>query len=1575
MEILTNYSEDTLQLISDGTSYSLPEINETHTFKLSVFNQSNSFLGNFTLEQNKDFYIKNNQLFLKPNELLDRENFSQGNYNLQFDFIIKYGLQELYVAEVSPSRKEVRLRYQNQSDTGIPQVNQGGLTNFLNESNVGNDTPDNYKFNSFLELTRGRLLPITNYAFDNVTNGVDGRSVILRFNEAVPGDLVNLSTNFDIVNKFLASQTETIFFVDKENLAVSGRGLVPDESFILNEVNESDSYKNYNEITGSVGTNVLEELKRTKKDKNLNIDFSKFSNHVFFGSAELKLKNFKDKAVKLEGLYTELSSSLSLSSSKNVVDRRKNLFSRVNEIQDGFTAYEHFLYNDNQSYSTASAPGLGTNLAGTNFKNNFVTDEFNTLTFTSNTEGFDKIYTKTSDAEKYLHLFTDVYNVEAPPFYNTNKDVYLSFLLRGGDTITGSAGFDLNLSGGDANISYGNNTYNEYNYGRTVKIPYECYSSGSSLDFSNLVNSTSTGSAFKRYVFKGKQEHWRPEQDGVVRGDIIRLDIASDTFYSASNGVHYEILSGSESVISASISGSLGDGFAYGIRDSSGLHTPFFFPNYLDENNLNNLFSFVTASVSPQGDLFPIYLDTAVSGSTVYLTDINVSYNNPTNILPFSKIHRPPSGSYAGSSEWNSWYDGFITSASQYDNDNIHSLVNNLPMTLRTDEEHNTLRNFVHMLGEQFDLLRNYIDNYHNFYKLGYKSKESIPENLLPIFGDSLGWKMMSPFSGSALNDYVSSNVTDEGGIQSAINMTWKKILNNIIYVYKTKGTTESIKSLLNFYGLDGNSFNLQEYGGSNEEHNPTIIENNSKGLLQGLKKKTGNVSFVEEVKPFPMMNVDKVDSYLGIDWWSNDAKPNGVEFIFNANKSTSEQKLLRMSGSAHDLWDVAIVPSASSNTTGQLRFRLNYTYTGSSDITGSAISMSTDYIDNLMGDNLFNMVLQKQFVTASYFNLTQSYHLSVGRKDNDKIRDVQIISMSSHDVLPLAAVSSSNINQNFMDTGSNITTTTNNLLVGETLSGSIAEIRAWDAYLSASKFKQHILNYQSTVGSSIKSSKDDVIYRFPLNEGIVDWSIQPNSASLKINDANPKKVKDYSISIKSQPKLNPKTVTTEQKFFKFGVRGSDSKPNNNVSNLAPKLKTAAPLNPNLDSLTQPEDNGTPSRDFPRKFGKSLSYVNSIDSVLMNMIPDFQLDDYIGQPDDELADIYTDLITLRKDLITDMDIKVDVVTNLKATENIMSNAVITNLKTMVPAKTKFEFAYDVKNDSLFRSRRKKAKLQTKLNPNKAIGVIDADQWDEPSISVFNQTIYSDSIDSGQLVITGSRLNIYSDTIDTGQLTVTASQNENFFINDSNRIQYLAITGSFQPIHYAQLTGSAFTDLFLGSKNEFYTNWGTASDNTFFYSKNPGNDGKYNTYKYESRFTFKTIGDTEVFGGSASIHTNYREFENRYFVDQNHVAGYSYDSHFGDSDTEKGSRTGRMVGRTRFFKVDSDGNITYPSNHFITARTSKDVLDNLIYKGTQHTGKPVTIDPLGLDVFPSSSAYVIKVGGSDTLKKLKVIRDT
>ena len=103
------------------------------------------------------------------------------------------------------------------------------------------------------------------------------------------------------------------------------------------------------------------------------------------------------------------------------------------------------------------------------------------------------------------------------------------------------------------------------------------------------------------------------------------------------------------------------------------------------------------------------------------------------------------------------------------------------------------------------------------------------------------------------------------------------------------------------------------------------------------------------------------------------------------------------------------------------------------------------------------------------------------------------------------------------------------------------------------------------------------------------------------------------------------------------------------------------------------------------------------------------------------------------------------------------------------------------------------------------------------------------------------------------------------------------------------------------------------------------------------------------------------------------SNFKYKSFFGVGSESGALKDGRMVGRTRFFLQNSDGSITYPSNHYITARTSKDVLNNLIYKGTQHIGKNPTRDPIGNDPFPNSPAYIIDVGGSDTVTRIRVDR--
>ena len=1546
MQILQPYNESTLQLISDESSYEfqpgyLLGSSPDGVIKLSVFSDINSFLDAGDLQQGIDFYI-NEGLFLKPNEYLDRAGFSEGNYNLQFDFLVRLDTSQFHISEISPSRKEVRLAIPAASipDDHPDETDVDDILNFMNED-IGVGFKDTYQFNSYLELSRGRLIPINGYAFDRVTN--NKTTLIIKLNETLPFGVETLSTVFYISNKFLSTQTETVFFIDREGLAISGLGLEIDQGYITEPIKGGDdSYFNYSEITSSETTNTIAEITRQQKDLNLNINYETFDTHVYFGSAKSKLQGFKNKAVKLEGIYNQISASLTYSSSKHVIDDRKRLFQDSIKIQNEFTHYDHFMYNDGQSYSTSSAPGVGQNLAGTKYTN-FVNNDFTTLG--AGFDGFDsRVYKKSEDG--FIHLFTDVYNVENAPFYNSDEEFYLSFILRGAGT---DSEYTLNFaSGGYANQRYdrsGGSEVGNYGYYKGRQVPFDAWSG------TVITNPAVTGSQYNRYIFKGQQRFFRPTKDGDT-GLITGLE----TYESGSTS--WEILSGSN-VISASLSGSLSDGYGYGMYDLTGVYNSYMFPSQIQEDGTLNQLTFITSSILPQGDLFPLF--TPESGDKQALfADVVVTKNNPTNIHPFSKVYRPPSGSYAGSSEWNSWYSTMESSAEDYDTDNINSLINNLPEFLRTGTEHKVFRDFVNMLGEQFDLLRSYIDNYHNIYKLGYKNPSSMPDELLPIIGNTLGFDLQTNNSGS-LADYLSSTEGDEIGQGQAKSSLWTKILNNLVYIYKTKGTQEGINTLLSLYGYDPTSFKLTEYGGSRAEHNPTVVTNNAANDLDnGLKNVTGNVSFLEKVEQLRSLNLTSGSDYLSLDWWTNGAEPNGVEFLFRTSNTNNNQTLARSSGS-NDLWDLRVISSGSSSTTGSIQFRLNNIDDGGGAIATNAISMSTDYINDMNNFKYFNIMLQRNVVTSSY-EVTQSYHMFVGRQDGDKLKDIQHISMSSF---------STSSNQNFITSSGN---TSNNLLFGEQLTGSIAEIRAWDSYISMSKFKQHILNYKSIVGGSATSARDNLVYHYPLNESA-------NATTIK-DISSEKKVKNYDKTVSAQPSLTIRNSISTVKNYSFQVRGTGNIKSDKQYNIGSDLKFVKQLNPDSPSLDLPY-NPVTNVEVNNTLGGSFSYVDAIDAIVINAMSDFTLDDYLDDYDNN--GIYDELITLRKQLIDERLIHVDIVKNLSATENYTPPEVIDVINNNTPASTQVEFSYAVKNDTLFRSKIKRASLQTLLNPNLKIG---SASLAEPSVTInFNENKYEKSIDikNDELTTTGfANHNFKNGTIDVpdNELSVTSTYNKNVKTNHSAPLDIVDLSNSSRQTVF-NITLGNFTNLLLGSKNEFYKNHGKSENQTFFKSSDVGSNGDYNTYKYESRFIFRTIGDIEEFfpvSGSVEKrygtnakhpfhhHDNFRHFGNRYYVDSG--SGYTYNSYFGDANA---TVDGRMVGRTLFFSTDSDGNITYPINHYSKVGTSKDGLNNLIYKGTQNDGShPPYFDP-ELDVSPTIPAYAINVGGSDTTRKLKVIR--
>ena len=69
-------------------------------------------------------------------------------------------------------------------------------------------------------------------------------------------------------------------------------------------------------------------------------------------------------------------------------------------------------------------------------------------------------------------------------------------------------------------------------------------------------------------------------------------------------------------------------------------------------------------------------------------------------------------------------------------------------------------------------------------------------------------------------------------------------------------------------------------------------------------------------------MNFSKKENKLALDWYANDAEPNGVEFIFKTTKTKNTQTLMKSSGSNSN-WDVKLY-HLNPLIIGKVEFRLN---------------------------------------------------------------------------------------------------------------------------------------------------------------------------------------------------------------------------------------------------------------------------------------------------------------------------------------------------------------------------------------------------------------------------------------------------------------------------------------------------------------------------------------------------------------------------------------------------------------------------------------------------------------------------
>ena len=233
--------------------------------------------------------------------------------------------------------------------------------------------------------------------------------------------------------------------------------------------------------------------------------------------------------------------------------------------------------------------------------------------------------------------------------------------------------------------------------------------------------------------------------------------------------------------------------------------------------------------------------------------DLTGSYITPVPKINTSKPYITYS---VNSVEFKDWYDSLYVTASQYDSLNYNSLLNTIPEYIRFDSSNENLLIFTNMLGQHYDIIHSYIHNMTKINSREENPKLGMPNELLYSVAKQFGWNLTNGQQSSDLWEYVLG--TNEAGIpytgslsvgdpaiskQDMTYTVWRRIVNNIPMLLKSKGTKRSIYALLACYGIPKSFLTIKEYGGPRIDRAPVYEKLNFDYALDLSGSSSGTVS------------------------------------------------------------------------------------------------------------------------------------------------------------------------------------------------------------------------------------------------------------------------------------------------------------------------------------------------------------------------------------------------------------------------------------------------------------------------------------------------------------------------------------------------------------------------------------------------------------------------------------------------------------------------------------------------------------------------------------------------------------
>ena len=349
-------------------TYEGQDSNLISTFDVNTFFESSSYIEYFTYDNNRNvlasdynftqYIIQNDgqsagnggnisQITIDPEQVLINDGFDQGEYITYFNFFNKKigsDLQQLYIAEISSDRTEIRLDSTTLSNLDIVEQ----TTTFIQERETST-----YFLDFYLNFGENQLVIANNVVLDN--QDPTNPTILVKLYEPLPEEF-NINSTLWVVTTLEESvayqvifEDEPIVFNDFEN--ISGPNFNID---LKDRVNNSTQNLSYIDLITTSLTSSQNQLNSLLEEKeiDINVDYTNFSNYIHFSSAQTRLENFYYKIQLIEQysssiaiLNNTINSSSSISSSAVIYENK------ISDIITNFDGYEYFLYYENNQYA------------------------------------------------------------------------------------------------------------------------------------------------------------------------------------------------------------------------------------------------------------------------------------------------------------------------------------------------------------------------------------------------------------------------------------------------------------------------------------------------------------------------------------------------------------------------------------------------------------------------------------------------------------------------------------------------------------------------------------------------------------------------------------------------------------------------------------------------------------------------------------------------------------------------------------------------------------------------------------------------------------------------------------------------------------------------------------------------------------------------------------------------------------------------------------------------------------------------------------------------------------------------